>query len=192
MPTDATDPTPDLDATDRDPDPDAWLGVSEAAALESITTRAIQRRAAAGKYEARKVETAKGEQWEIKASSLKGTATPTATDRPEPKRDPDPERRDHSPDSDRDRRDRERLESEVLFLRGLIEQRDRDAAELRAALREALRLMPKELGEGKPTATDPTPTATQAAPTVSDPVKPASNARKREVRPFWKLFLGIR
>lgn len=34
---------------------------------------------------------------------------------------------------------------EIQFLRGLIEQRDRDAAELRAALREALRAMPKQL-----------------------------------------------
>ncbi len=38
-----------------------------------------------------------------------------------------------------------RLESEVTFLRGLVEQRDRDAAELRAALRKALDAMPKAL-----------------------------------------------
>jgi hypothetical protein len=37
---------------------------------------------------------------------------------------------------------------EILFLRGLIEQRDRDAAELRAALRKALEAMPKALQEG--------------------------------------------
>lgn len=41
------------------------------------------------------------------------------------------------------------LESEVLFLRSLIEQRDRDAAELRAALRKALEVMPKALTSGE-------------------------------------------
>ena len=44
--------------------------------------------------------------------------------------------------------DREReaeLKEEIRFLRGLVEQRDRDAAELRAALREALRAQPRQL-----------------------------------------------
>lgn len=53
------------------------------------------------------------------------------------------------------------LQAEVLFLRGALEQRDRDAAELRAALREALRAMPKALGqstsEGATDATGGTP-----------------------------------
>jgi hypothetical protein len=40
------------------------------------------------------------------------------------------------------------LKSENAFLRGLVEQRDRDAAELRAALREALKAMPKALPDG--------------------------------------------
>lgn len=48
-----------------------------------------------------------------------------------------------------------------MFLRGLVEQRDRDAAELRASLREALRAMPKQLGAGtSPEAREATPTAT--------------------------------
>ncbi len=40
------------------------------------------------------------------------------------------------------------LKSENAFLRGLVEQRDRDAAELRAALREALKAMPKAITAG--------------------------------------------
>lgn len=37
------------------------------------------------------------------------------------------------------------LKEEIRFLRGLVEQRDRDAAELRAALREALKVVPRQL-----------------------------------------------
>jgi hypothetical protein len=56
------------------------------------------------------------------------------------------------------------LRDEVMFLRGLIEQRDRDAAELRASLREALRAMPKQLGAGDaPAMPQPTPTAPPGA-----------------------------
>ncbi len=42
------------------------------------------------------------------------------------------------------------LKSEVAFLRGLVEQRARDGAELRAALREALKLSPRQLEAGTP------------------------------------------
>ncbi len=52
----------------------------------------------------------------------------------------------------------ERLESEVLFLRSMLEARERDAAELRAALREALKAMPKALPDGS------TPNAENIAP----------------------------
>jgi hypothetical protein len=177
MPTD----TPDYS-------PDAWITAAEAANIEGVTTRAIQRRAAAGKYEAKRVETQAGEQWLINAATLKGAPT-LPTDTPDESRDPTPDKSDQTPDSDRDRRDVERLEKEVSFLRGLVEQRDRDAAEMRAALREALRVMPKQLGQGTP---PETPTQPDQAPTDSKPVKTPSNARKREARPFWRVFLGIR
>ncbi len=93
----------------------------------------------------------------------------------------------------------ERLESEVLFLRGLVEQRDRDAAEMRAALREALRSMPKAIEAGSQSTPDqpretvprdgqstPTPKATPAQ--SSGTQRPAA----REMRPLWKVMLGIR
>lgn len=41
------------------------------------------------------------------------------------------------------------LKEEIRFLRGLVEQRDRDAAELRAALREALKMAPRQLEAGE-------------------------------------------
>lgn len=40
------------------------------------------------------------------------------------------------------------LRDEIVFLRGLVEQRDRDAAELRAALRDALKITPRQLTQG--------------------------------------------
>jgi hypothetical protein len=42
------------------------------------------------------------------------------------------------------------LESENKFLRSSLEARDRDAAELRTALRKALEVMPKQLNAGTP------------------------------------------
>lgn len=44
------------------------------------------------------------------------------------------------------------LKEEIRFLRGLVEQRDRDAAELRAALREALKIAPRQLEAGESSA----------------------------------------
>jgi hypothetical protein len=94
----------------------------------------------------------------------------------------------------------ERLEKEVEFLRGLVEQHQRGEAELRAALREALRAMPKQLTEG--TAAPPVALRTpEILPAVVSPVerekapKIGSNRGARsdkEPRPLWKVMLGIR
>ncbi len=85
------------------------------------------------------------------------------------------------------------------FLRGLIEQRDRDAAELRAALRKALEAMPKALPSRE---YSQTPESAQdanvapkgnAAPKVSGTAgNTAQRAPRREMRPLWKVILGIR
>ena len=231
MATDATPPTEAPDSRDseadspdsvrdstpdsRDPDtPTHWLSVAEAATLEGVTSRAIQRRAAAGKYEARRIETQKGEHWEINAATLYRDRNP---DSPDSDSDPIPDSRDSTPDpiSDRtpddvrDVRDPdpdaptkrevefletqlEKQDSEISFLRGLVEQRDRDAAELRAALREALRAMPKQLEQGSSANNAPT-----IAPEPTEKPKPdvsqaPERAERREPRPLWKLMLGIR
>ncbi len=97
---------------------------------------------------------------------------------------------------------REALENErenVAFLRTLIEQRDRDAAELRAALRKALEAMPKQLG-GAPSQQDipeseantPQNPKSEAVKQVSTSANPAQRAQRREARPLWKVVLGIR
>jgi hypothetical protein len=77
-------------------------------------------------------------------------------------------------------RDRE----EILFLRGLVEQRDRDAAELRAALREALKAMPKAItaGDGVSTQAPARDVATKRDETT-EPAQPIGNAPNTAQRP---------
>jgi hypothetical protein len=96
----------------------------------------------------------------------------------------------------------ERLEKEVEFLRGLVEQHQRAEAELRAALRETLKAMPRELTTG----TSATPEAAQNRPQIAAtsntstdaqaPVGLAAKAKgaasRRGPRAMWKLILGIR
>lgn len=60
------------------------------------------------------------------------------------------------------------LKEEVRFLRGLVEAHARSEAELRAALREALKLGAKQL----PEATTPTPTATVPEAATAPPTAP--------------------
>lgn len=89
---------------------------------------------------------------------------------------------------------------EILFLRGLVEQRDRDAAELRAALRKSLDAMPRALPSGStPDAEKPTrenePQAPQTA--QSDQTKPApkANTRRQKLTAWQRAaarILGIR
>ncbi len=93
------------------------------------------------------------------------------------------------------REDRERDREQINFLRAALEARDRDAAELRAALREALKLSAKALPEGRE---DGAVSGTNAA--ANTPVSGnAANAQNvaqrgatREARPLWKVILGIR
>jgi hypothetical protein len=88
---------------------------------------------------------------------------------------------------------------EILFLRGLVEQRDRDAAELRAALRSALNAMPKAITAGN----ESTPIeASQARGSTPDDQTGASakqspqNGTQRKTLTAWQRvaarILGIR
>jgi hypothetical protein len=93
---------------------------------------------------------------------------------------------------------------EILFLRGLVEQRDRDAAELRASLRKALEAMPKALQEGStPSAEnigrEDAPQATQTAPGDVAPVAQKQSvqrgAHRRKLTAWQRIgarILGIR
>jgi hypothetical protein len=101
------------------------------------------------------------------------------------------------------RREVEAKAEEIRFLRGLVEQRDRDAAELRAALREALKAMPKQLTTGEERAPNlHTESAQITTPTLHPPThsngpeigpqKQKGAALIKEPRPLWKVILGIR
>ncbi|PQV62425.1 hypothetical protein B1R32_1378 [Abditibacterium utsteinense] len=80
---------------------------------------------------------------------------------------------------------------EIKFLRGLVEQRDRDAAEIRAALRKALEAEPRQLMSGAPQeVTQAPPMSADALPVA--PMKEPHRAPEREPRPLWKLILGVR
>jgi excisionase family DNA binding protein len=84
------------------------------------------------------------------------------------------------------------LVEENAFLRRAVEQRDRDAAELRAALRKALDAMPKAITA--PADSD-APQAPQLAafPQKGNQAQPARNgARRPAQRALWRVILGIR
>ncbi len=189
---------------------DEWLNVAQAAQIEGVSSRAIQRRAAAGTYQARRIETPKGEQWEINAASLKRTATQQHDDRDDSADDADANRDAQRDDRDKPTRESgnaatqqvQRLEKEVDFLRGLVEQHQRAEAELRAALRETLRAMPRELTTGtsvapevaqvRPQIAAPSNTSTDAQTPAESPAKAKGAASRREPRPLWKLLLGVK
>jgi hypothetical protein len=95
------------------------------------------------------------------------------------------------------------LETENRFLRAAVEARDRDAAELRAALRKALEAMPKQLTSGEGSSTrlsDESANNEAKRDTENEPPTKTTSATKnglqrparREMRPLWMVVLGIR
>jgi hypothetical protein len=89
----------------------------------------------------------------------------------------------------------EELRDQVKFLRSQLEARDRDAAELRAALRAALQISQRALPESRGARREESAQGVQSGPVEE---KNASNAKgaqrpaQREARPLWKVVLGIR
>ena len=194
----------DVGANSDANDATIWRPVAKAAQIETVSVRAVQRRCQSGKYRSRRVQTPQGERLEVDAATL----TTAGRDDGRERRDAQPQERRDAPTPEPTRGDApdlaaryvERLESEVDFLRRALEQRDRDAAELRAALREALKAQPRQLEapaksleiaqEGRQS------DATQPSPEAPTPAKSPDNARsatlKKEPRPLWKIMLGIR
>ncbi len=84
---------------------------------------------------------------------------------------------------------------EILFLRGLVEQRERDAAELRAALREALKAMPKAItagNESAPIEAAQGAQSTQANETTPPPVIGSQRgAQARVLRPWQRAIMRM-
>jgi hypothetical protein len=190
-----------------EPSANEWLSVTEVARLEGLTVRAVQRRCQAGKYTTRRVAGEKGEVWEISLFSLpveaQHRANPSANEderggEPFAHRSPNK----NEPREEGTGREKE-LKEEILFLRGLVEGHQRSEAELRAALREALRAMPRQLplnvSEGsledayRASVGNVPQTAPEAVETYRNgPQTQTGTAPRREPRPLWKLVLGIR
>lgn len=94
---------------------------------------------------------------------------------------------------------------EIKFLRDQLGEANRNAAELRAALRKSLEAMPKAITSGtlgaaveapiSPNKFPDEPTPAQHAETPQNAQKAAANALPpvaREMRPLWKVIFGIR
>jgi len=139
------------------------LTVSQAAARLGISERTVQRRCKRGQLTARLENTPDGMQWLIDGATLP-TGAAIGADTVPPS--------NHSQNVPNGATGAaiellDQLKSENAFLRGLVEQRDRDAAELRASLRAALAAMPKALPDGAstlPEARDLQQVATDNAP----------------------------
>lgn len=162
-----------------------WVSVAAAAAVLGVSARAVQKRAARGTLKARKIDQGGAAVWEIDGreldANMDAATNPDGREHanlsgelgansepfhPQTGREPvrqmdaatnaNPRTNGREPDANREADFRE----EIKFLRGLVEQRDRDAAELRASLREALKAMPKALPEGTPEVAPEATTAT--------------------------------
>lgn len=169
-----------------------WFSVNEAAQLLGTSARTIRRQCAAGQLPARRV----GSVWQVEADaaksrtrgqvghdradtdlSAKSDKSDTSAAKSRTSRTPDADKSD----SDRDAETIVDLRDQLRFMRGVIEQLQRDGAETRQALKRALDLAPKQLTVGE-VATTPTEapqraetgaTAKETGPTASDPQQPA-------------------
>lgn len=162
------------DAPESPQNGDEWLSVALASGRLGVSERTIQRRAARGELGARTVSDEQGKRLLIRFD------LPTPADKvPTPSHAQNGEAADTlgiaadkvptANDTPADTSFAGHLLEENRFLRGVIEQLQRDGAEVRAALRKALELAPKQLP------------ASSGAPS---PVAPDSSARieRRDTR----------
>lgn len=187
-----------------------WLSAAQVAGMLGISKRAVQSRCHAGTLSARRVQTPQGEAWEIDAAALGATAKQsakpgakfTAKSREaftvkggEEGANFAPNEAPAAPLPAAPDRYVSQLETENAFLRAQIEEGNRNAAELRAALREALKAQPRQLEQGNAAPEMPlerlqTGAAPETPPNAQERARTPGNAK--EARPFWKLLLGIR
>ncbi len=187
-----------------------YLTVAEAAARLGISTRAVQKRCANGSITAQRI----GGQWQV--LQLDAMRTDSHSKRTEPANERTIGREPNHELASQNELQNEpaaaaallaQSRDEVLFLRGLIEQRDRDAAELRAALRKALEAMPKALPDGgkleqvgtekrEPIAASQAASTTNASETAADAKQsPQRGAKPRKLTAWQRVaarVLGIR
>lgn len=119
-----------------------WLPLAAAALILGISERTAQRRAKAGKIPARKVKRKDGEAWEI---GLGADIVPTGADTVLSAKGPEVPTFDGRVPTGADTDFTEHLKAENAFLRGQIETIQREHALAMAAMREALRVLPKAL-----------------------------------------------
>jgi len=157
---------PTSNAPERDETPEKWLSVAAAARRLELSERTIQRRAARGELDARTVSDEQGKRllirFEVPTPNDRGAdKLPTGADnltthihaqRGEAA-DNSPLAADKLP-TPNDTSFAGHLLEENRFLRGVIEQLQRDGAEVRAALRKALELAPKQLAAPSPVQPD--------------------------------------
>ena len=168
----------------------AWLSVRDAAAALCISPRSVRRQCAAGALPSRRVgsvwqvqaDAAKSDKSDINGADKSDTDSNVKSDRPDTGAAKSRTSRTESADkSDTDLT--AHLLKEVRFLRAALEQRDRDAAEIRAALRAALKL---SAGEVAPQLTQGATDAQQSARTGS-----ASNhSHASASAPDWSSIYG--
>lgn len=143
--------TPDTN-TDAPNAPDSsemWLSVAAAARRLELSERTIQRKAARGELDSRFVSDEQGKRLLIRFD------LPTPADKvPTPSHGQNGEAADtlgiaaDQVPTGADTSFSAHLLEENRFLRGVVEQLQRDGAETRSALREALKLAPKQLAQG--------------------------------------------
>jgi hypothetical protein len=168
MTPDATTTAPESPET-----PARWVSVVQASAALNVSEKTLLRRIKGGKIKAEKAPLpAGGVAWRVRLDSAMDSEQDTErTIAPEPERTQN-KRENRAMDNGKDSapelsfpragtgKDNDKnellahLKSENLFLRGLVEQRDRDAAEMRAALRKALDSAPRQITAGTPAPDD--------------------------------------
>lgn len=114
-----------------------WVSTATAATRLGVSERTVLRRAASGALESRKETTARGV---VVLVALDCGDVPTSA---------------ATGADGADARLAEHLATENRFLRGVVEQLQRDGAETRAALREALRIAPRQLSAGASSTNEP-------------------------------------
>jgi hypothetical protein len=191
-------------------EPARWLPTSQAAAALNVTPKTIRRRIERGELEARKVaRDGGGIVWQVcigdETLVVTDTGTDTGTDTEHPskgtrnahrkgqaervtdtgtpievdtEKDMGVERKGHGKDTDLTTH----LLEEVRFLRAALEQRDRDAAELRAALRAALKLTGATSAPQLEAGTPEAPEREQSAPVGNVPSAQPDDGHRPEKR----------
>lgn len=203
------DPDKGHDSTPTPPDTSQpqVLGVAAAARLLGVSARTVQRRCHAGKINARRVLSEFGEQWEIERSEVEkaqveattapptDAATPPRHVAPVSQPQPDNIHRKISPVEGSESeglaaRYIARLETENDFLRATVEQHQRSEAELRAALREALKAQPKQLTAGTPEAAPSAPESPAARESQADRQRDAAPTKAPQIAPETPVSYG--